>query len=70
MDLKYMLAAGVILFSCTASAQTAAGNRAYNGGGLSWGEHYPSYTSYTFRDSPSLVQYEMSLKGRGVSNMK
>ena len=33
MKLKYMLAAGAILFSCTASAQTAAGNRAYNSGG-------------------------------------
>ncbi len=30
MKLKYMLAAGAILFSCTASAQTAAGNRAYS----------------------------------------
>ena len=30
MKLKYMLAVGAILFSCTASAQTAAGIAAYN----------------------------------------
>ena len=30
MKLKYMLAAGAILFSCNAAAQTAAGIRAYN----------------------------------------
>ena len=30
MKLKYMLAAGAILFSCTASAQTSAGIAAYN----------------------------------------
>ena len=30
MKLKYMLAVGAILFSCTASAQTTAGIKAYN----------------------------------------
>lgn len=36
MKLKYIFAAGAILFSCTVSAQTAAGNRAYNSGGPSF----------------------------------
>jgi len=30
VNLKYMIAAGAILFSCTVSADTAAGSRAYN----------------------------------------
>ena len=33
MKLKYMLAVGAILFSCTTSAQTSAGIAAYNSGG-------------------------------------
>ena len=52
MKLKYMLAVGAILFSCTTSAQTSAGIQAYNGSELSRGEHYPSYA---FRDSPAEV---------------
>ena len=53
MKLKYMLAAGAILFSCTASAQTTAGIRAYNGNSLSNGEYYRSYAFR--RESPAEV---------------
>ena len=53
MKLKYMLAAGAILFSCTASAQTSAGIRAYNGNSLSNGEYVQSYAFR--RDSPAEV---------------
>ena len=63
MKLKYMLAAGAILFSCTASAQTSAGIKAYNGGELSWRDHNPSYAFR--RDSPADAKRERRAAERG-----
>ena len=64
MKLKYMLAVGAILFSCTTSAQTSAGIRAYNGPSLANGTYYPSYGG--FRDSPrEVVRSERGAAERG-----
>jgi hypothetical protein len=62
-----ILAAGAILLSGTVFAQThgdnTTKNQRLNGGGLSWGEHYPSYT---FRDSPAeVVRSERGAAERG-----
>jgi TPR repeat protein len=65
MKLKYMLAAGAILFSCNTSAQTSAGIKAYNGGGLHWGGHYQPYVFRGLNSPAEVVESERGAAERG-----